>query len=529
MKLLAYSILIIATIGTTSCKKFLDTTPTDFVTPKNYFKSETDVNTALSGVYDVLGKTGTYGRTLYFELDMSDEGFNALSSQTIDLSLNNYDASDVKVHTLWNWLYQGINRANVFLENIDNPDVAMDSTKKAAAKGEALFLRSYYYFLLVSNWGDVPLRLESTKQVNDVNVPKTDARKIYDKILVDMEAAANLVNKINGYAYNSRITKSVVWGILARVNLKMAGEPLNDLTRFAEAKKWALLVMDPANGHTLNPDYKQIFINQCQDKYDIKECIWEVEFNKLATGGQEEEGSVGSINGIGSSDRSMFSYGAVHTTERYYKAFENKDLRRDWAINNYYYGTVGGVPNSKIAYAPTAIYNRCNAKWRREYETAVPKNLGTTPINFPLLRYSDVLLMFAEADNEVNGGPTAAGYDAVNQVRRRGYGLLLPAPPDPTVVADLPAGLDQFGFREAIYKERSLELGFEALRRFDLIRWGIYISTMKSLANEIKTTGGTSWQYAARSADNLAVRHLLLPIPTAEMSLNKAIVQNTGW
>ena len=417
----------------------------------------------------------------------------------------------------------------MLLENIDNAD--MDATKMEVARGEAMFLRAYYYFILVSNWGDVPLLLESIKLPTNVHRARTDSKEIYKFIVEEMETAFSKVNYITNYKHNGRISKSAVAGILARVNLKMAGFPLLDKSRYAEARKWALEAMKPEHEHELNPDYKQIFINHCQDKYDIKECIWEVEFGKVSTGGQEEEGSIGAINGIGNSDRTFgYSYGAVHTTKRYYDLFEpDLDLRRDWAINDYYYGTVGGVANSHVPYSATQIYNRCSAKWRREYETALPKNVNTTPINFPVLRFSDVLLMFAEADNAVNGGPTAEAYEAVNQVRRRGYGLLLETPPNPTADPDLPTGLDEVDFQLAIQKERSLELGLEALRRFDLIRWGIYVSTMRDLANEVATTAPSIYQHAGRTAKNTTERHLLLPIPIDEMSLNSLIKQNPGW
>ena len=528
MKKYIYTLLFL--MATSSCGDFLDTVPTDFITQKNYFKTEIDVNTALTGIYDILGKTGTYGRTIYFELDISDESFNGLSQQTVDLSLNNYDASDVKVHNLWTLLYDGINRANIFLENIDNTDLDMDPGKVKIVKGEALFLRAYYYFMLVSNWGDVPLKLESTKSVSDVNMARTESEVVYNRIVFDMETAFSMVQPASAYTYNSRITKSTIAGILARVNLKMAGYPLRKTERFEEARSWALVVMDPENGHELNPDYKQIFINHCQDLYDTKECLWEVEFGKVATGGQEDVGSIGSITGIGNSDKSFgYSYGAMRTTERYYRSFEKGDLRRDWTINDYYYGTVNGVSNTHVAYSDAQIYNRSNAKWRREYETATPKNVGTTPINFPILRYSDVLLMFAEAENEVNG-PTDEAYEAVNLVRRRAYGLNLPIPPsDIPSEVELPKDLDQTDFRLRVQKERSLELGFEALRRFDLIRWGIYISTMRDLSNEIKNTAPNSYKYAGRTADNTSERHLLLPIPSLEIALNKLMKQNPQW
>lgn len=530
MKRIIYGFFALSVLtGSVGCNKMLDKQPTDFIYPGDYFKTEIDVMTALAGVYDVMGKTNTYSRTLIFENDISDEGFNSLSSTPIDLSFNNHDASHVGVNGMWNLWYQGINRANTLLKNIDNKDLVMDATKRNIAKGEALFLRGYYYFMLASNWGAVPLRLEPTANVADVNIPRTPVAKVFEQIVKDMETAADLVAPASAYAINSRITKSTVWGILARVNLKWAGEPLKNTAKFAEAKKWAEKVMDPANGHSLNPDYKQIFINHAQDKYDTKECLWEVEFNKLSTGGQEEEGGVGSITGIPNTDRTFgYSYGALHVQARYYNSFEAGDLRRDWTINPYYYGTVGGVTNTKVNYAANQIYNRCNAKWRREYETATPKNVNTTPINFPLLRYADVLLMYAEAENEING-PTAEAYNAINAVRKRAFGLTLPTPPNPAPVYEL-SGLDQDAFRSAIRSERTHELGFEALRKFDLIRWGIYVTTMNALGLEVNATAPSDWKAKASLAGtNAAERHLLLPIPSSEMALNKALFQNPEW
>lgn len=529
-----YLYILVATIVMSSCSDFLDVKPNDFLKEETFYKTEKDLDAALVGVYDVMGKTGTYGRTLFFELDMSDESFNNLSTQIVDFSLNNYDASDVKAYNLWTLLYDGIKRANLLLENIDKAEINISDENRAVIKGQTLFLRAYYHFLITSNWGDVPLRLKFPRVTSDVHQAKETSKVVFDKVIEDMEASYPMVRSVlkpdGKYTYvgNGRVTKSVVAGILARVNLKMAGYPLRDKTRFAEARKWALVAMDPAFGHDLNPDYKQIFINHCQDKYDLKECLWEVEFGKSSTGGQEEEGSLGSITGIGNSSKEFgYSYGAVHCTERYYKAFGDGDLRRDWAINDYYYQA---VTNIKLPYTAAQIYNRSNAKWRREYETAVPKNQGTTPINFPLLRFSDVLLMFAEADNEVNNGPTSDAYKAINKVRSRAYGLLLPTPPNPTVDANLPSGLDILDFRTAIQKERSLELGFEGLRRFDLIRWGIYLSTMRDLSNEIKVSAPAAYKFAGRTADNTSERNLLLPIPSTEMSLNKLITeQNMGW
>jgi hypothetical protein len=599
MKPFLYILLIFGLVLQTSCKKFLDTTPTDFLSPSNYFKTESEINSALAGVYDVLAKSSTYGRYLFFEMDVADDSFIALSSWTQDVGLYNYNPSDTKITEAWTALYNGINRANMLLENIHHAN--MDPEKKRVAEGEALFLRAYYYFILTNNWGNVPLRLTATASSAEVNFPNTPYKTIYAQIVSDMEKAADMVNPISSYTYGSRISKSAVWGMLARVNLKMAGAPLRDVSRYAEVVKWAEMVK--AAGHSLNTDYKQVFINMCEGKYDTKEVIWEVEFGKLNMT-QAEEGSVGSINGIGANASIGYSYGAKHTTEKYYKSFEANDLRRDWNISSYYYDANGG----KVAYAPTQIYNRYDAKWRREYDTTTPKFNGTTPINFPLLRYADVLLMLAEAQNELNG-PTPVAIAAVNEVRNRAFGKTLnklelvnsitvtnggtvnytTAPTvtfsggggtgaagtavlsagkvavvyltdqgsgytsAPTVrftatvgtgaaatavltniaasnfdlKAEDIAGKDEF--RTAIRNERSRELGYEGLRRFDLVRWGQFYTVMKNVANEITTTAPAAFTYAAKSGQNVSEKDTLFAIPSLELSLNKEIVQNKGW
>src|SRR5690606_29838644 len=106
----------------------------------------------------------------------------------------------------------------------------------------------------------------------------------------------------------------------------------------------------------------------------------------------------------------------------------------------------------------------------REYEKELPRSVDRSPTNFPLLRYADVLLMFAEAENEMNG-PTEEAYDAVNQVRARAEAYAF-------------TGLDQDDFRQAIRDERARELCFEGLRKFDLIRWGIFEQAMRNVGND---------------------------------------------
>ncbi|MEO5948765.1 MAG: RagB/SusD family nutrient uptake outer membrane protein [Chitinophagaceae bacterium] len=534
MKRLLYLLPILLMLA--SCKKFLDTKPTDNNSPVNYYSTEAELNTALAGVYDPLGTEDLYGNNVITFIDAcTDESYYARSAQTTGTQVFNYDFSDPQILMHWRILYQGIERANLLIANIGKP--SMDETMRKQILAQTQFLRGFYYFQLVSNYGDVPLRTTPSTSVNDVEIARTPTKDVYAQILKDMtEAEANLPAS-SAIGNPSRISKTIAQGVLARVCLFMAGSPLNDATKNAEALAWTQKVV-ASNEHSLketfnasltNTAFSQIFINHTQDIYEIRECMWEAEFSGNRTDAYQEAGRVGNTNGIAFAPATNFEdtgycYGFISTTARLYKLYNAADLRRDWAIAPYSYNNATFARNYFTA---TQIYNRNAGKWRRSYELLKPKNKNFTPTNFPLLRYADVLLMLAEAENQVNG-PTAVAYDAINRVRRRGYGL-----PSGTIsaVADLPAGLSKTLFQQAIQDERSRELCFEGLRRSDLIRWGIFVTTMNSVGNEIAADplAGTTFAYAARGGRNVSPRHLLFPIPAAEISVNKKMTQNPGW
>lgn len=518
--IIIYSLSIFA-FTFSSCNKFLEEVPSDFVAPVNYYKNEKEVYSALAGVYDILGKTSTYGRYLFFEYDISDQGYTYFSA-TQDIGLYNYDIGDVKLIETWSTLYEGINRANLLLENIDK--ATMSPNLKEVYKGEALFLRAYYHFVLTSLWGEVPLRLKAVTDPSDVDLQPSKLATIYQQIVSDMEIAAEKVNPVTSYAQAGRVSKSTIWGILARVNLKMAGHPLQDKSRFAEAKKWAQKVID-LGFHRLNPDYSQVFKNHSQKVYDLKESIWEVEFSYIS-GSQNEEGRVGVINGILATSATLGSSTGSHRAVReYYNIFENNDKRRDWNITNYTYATTS--PVSYTYYTGAVGYNRYVAKWRREFEISPAKSTYTSIINFPLLRYSDVLLMYAEADNKLTGSRSSESDDYVNMVRRRAFGKLEPGA---TNVAeyDIATGLDEDDFHSVIQAERSKELGYEALRKFDLVRWGNFVLTMQNLATYF-TVVPTTLQPGFRVYQNVTAKDTLMAIPRDEITVNKLMIQNKGW
>lgn len=410
-----------------SCEKFLETTPQDFVSPVNYYETKTQLNAALNAVYDPLGNASLYGDRMLGRMGLdADESYRASTSELTGISVYDVSVSDVFVLGFWRQCYEGINRANLLLENIGKATDIADVDRNAI-EGEALFLRAYYHFMLVSNFGDVPLILASLPNAENTSVARTPAKEVYNKIIADMTRAEGLVKPITTIGFGGRVNTSAVRGILARVCLYAAGHPVKDVSRYAEAREWALKVINDASAaHALNPDYKRIFINYAEDKYDIKESIWEVEFWGNRLDAYREGGRVGNNNGIQNLNTANvafgYTYGFICTTGKLYKLFPanalgfSLDTRRDWSIGEFRWTSTG-----KVLQTRTQIYERFSGKWRREYEILTPKGINDTPQNFPILRFSDVLLMFAEADYEINGS-TPEAINAVNLVRRRAYG-----------------------------------------------------------------------------------------------------------
>src|SRR5690606_3126495 len=176
-----------------SCEKFLDTQPSDFVSPDEYYTSEEQLTFALAGVYDVLGRSTMYGLQMVARNGLTaDEAFYARASVIEGIQVFNYSAADAAVLTFWRDLYNGINRANQLLANIDKPE--MDESARNVIKGQAMFLRAYYYFLLASNWGGVPLLTEPTTSTKNAEVPRASLEEVYTFITAEMIAAEPLVS-----------------------------------------------------------------------------------------------------------------------------------------------------------------------------------------------------------------------------------------------------------------------------------------------------------------------------------------------
>ncbi len=430
-------IALIAIISiSASCTKVLDTKPTDFVSPENYYNTPEDLQNALNGVYDILGSKPLYAQDMLYAFNaQSDEAaFNYWnSSGNVAYAYYEYTSSSNEIGNFWGTIYQGIYRANSLLANIDKPKLSKE--KRNIIKGQALFLRGYYYFLLASNFGDVPLILEPTKSVTNVSIARTPLKEVYRQILADMTEAETLLQTQTSTSlkFAGKVSKSAVQGVLARVCLTMAGEPLKDVAKYQDAKNWAAKVINSGE-HALNPSYSDIFIKLARDEYDVKESIWEVEFYGNGTGGNLETNIAHVFIGILCNDINVgYSSGRVNVTKNHFDKYEvidpaatavirpTLDTRRDWNCANYNWSATAVAKYTPI----TNPWAMNIGKWRREYEVFTPKGKTESPINATLLRYSDVLLMYAEAANQVNGLPTDSAYAAINEVRGRAFGKQL--------------------------------------------------------------------------------------------------------
>lgn len=483
---------------------------------------------ALNGAFDELSRQWFYAG--YWQARMVESCDDVYCTLTGQFPANHTAlATDPAFASTWQVVYEAIERCNVLLANIDK--VEMDATKKGYIKGEALFFRAYCFFFLADQWGPVPLKLKPTADANDISIPRSPLSEVYAQILKDMTAAEELVptTALADYGGAGYPAKTTVEGILARVCLTMAGDPLNDKAKFAEAKGWAQKVVD-AREHSLNPDYTDVFIKMIGNQYDKKESLWEVDMVDVP--GKVEHGYLGYLNGILCPLADTGNcVGQVRTTRLLYNLYNAKDLRRDWNVAPYYFVASGNTVARSYP-SSNSLYERFPGKFRLQY-SPFPRTTGRSPVNFPLLRYADVLLMLAEADNEINNGPTALAYSCINQVRARGYGKLLPGATNFTE-ADLPPSMDQASFRQAVQDERCREFPSEGLRKHDLMRWGLFFSTLQKMKNDVNNTALPAVSAGLKQsinliADNATQKWRWWPVPASELAFNHAMDQNPGW
>lgn len=412
---------------------------------------------------------------------------------------------DLKV--VWEVAYRAIRDANIVIEGVlassalNSTDVAIQNDMKQFL-GEAYTLRAYWYSMLIYHFGDVPFSDKAPKPGVEFNLPKEDRNVILSSLIQDLisvEAGMKWADQLPFRV--EQVNREYTLGMIARLALQRGGyflKPDMTMERKADyldyytiARDYSKKLMD-LKDRELPKDFRQVFLNQ--SKFIIptedSDMLFEVPF---AIG----EGDVAWNIGI-RVDGGTHAYGSgsnyMNVPPTYFYSFDKKDTRRDVTCGLYY-------RDKDFKQQLVAVGSISQGKWSREFLNPPPgpSTDKGTGINWPMMRYADVLLMFAEAENELNNGPTAAAKAALARVRQRAFDE-----------ADWAEKVDQYiaaasgkqTFFEAIVDERAWEFGGEMIRKYELIRWNLYdtkinktIAGLKKLADDANLGFGTLPDY----------------------------------
>nr|WP_199077575.1 RagB/SusD family nutrient uptake outer membrane protein [Pedobacter sp. ASV19] len=422
-----------------SCKKAVETTPYSSFTTANFFQSVGEVYSATLGVYEVMKNPSTYAWyiPLVYDADTDVEFLSpgATSNDFREVSHYYYLAGNSLFFSTWSALYSGIDRANVVIERIPKMDLynsgtAAQKTDLNRMLGEAKFLRGFYYSELIRLWGDVPFKTKSSVTGDDLRLPLTDRAAIYDQIIKDMQEAIEVLPAT--LPTDERINKFGAKAMLARVALFAGGYSLradgtmkraSDYTKYYQLAKTQVNDVMSSGLYQLNASYSQVFKNQSQQVFEPKESLFEMSiYTPTAT--NTNNSSFGTFNApLTTAGIYGNTLNRTFVPASFYTSFADGDLRRDFAIARYALDANG----NRIALLTGRQDEQWTpGKWSREYQKNGALEKSYTNINCVSMRYSDVLLMKAEIENELNNGPTAEAYDAINAVRRRAYGTNTP-------------------------------------------------------------------------------------------------------
>lgn len=541
------------------------------VEKNKYMNDAKEAQDVLLGVYRSTVEDGMYGYALSIYFSMGTDISQVEGSTTENfriLPTNAYPASQAEVQTAWSALYAGIYNANDFLERVSTKMESYTEADKRLATiyiAEARALRALYYFELVRRWGNIPL-MTTTAMSNQhpSTFVQADPVDVYKFIEEDLLYACDILPYATEPDYRSsndyRFSKGAALGLLAKVYATWAGYPIQDASKWEAAAKTARILVESGKHDLLN-DYAQLWKNTCNGIWDPKESLIEVSFySPTYSGGSDPVGRIGKWNGVktttqaGKSGSCAANVQVVHSFVLDWRAEAapdpttgiSPDRRLNLSVANYKHGhndnntntiytgdfyLAASIPADDNATAlakdldpekaQKAKQTYTPAKWDIDsYVESIPFiNNDKSTVNWYVLRYADVLLLYAEALNEWKGGPTTDAYAAINKVRKRGYGN--------TGNYALPQNMDQATFREAVRKERAYELAFEGHRRLDLVRWGIYYETIQKTYNELKNWWSSAnyvvYDYTEKG------KHELMPIPQREMDLCTKFNQNPKW
>jgi len=489
-----YLLVCIFTTSFISCEKMfnLDTPSKSDYSSDNLFQTISQARMTTYGTYYTL-TNDIYSRTIntHYSCDTDEWMSQGALNSTARRALARYNATPylgTEFAKVFDRLYAGVERANINLDRIPKMDLFTNGTEAEKNElkrflGEALTLRAYFMHDLIKFWGDMPFKTTPSISGENFFVDRIDRDIIYDQIIKDLQEAVDLVPWRKEVEPQARFTKGAVKGMLARIALHAAGyslrwdlatggnvgmrtnpdgEKVREYYQIARDAAWDI-INDPGNNHRLNPEFIDVWKTLCAQEFDTEygESMFEIGFWN-PTGEQLGNGYIGNKIGVPVADEVETAFGSGGSETRmlatYLYSFDSLDVRRDVTVAEFEIDENGN----------RTLRNRfseyCPGKWRTWWATYKTTS-SYTGINHILLRYSDVLLMFAEAENWLNNGPTPDAVTALKQVRRRAF-----RGNEAVIDAEVyPA--DKDGFHAVIMNERLWEFGGEGRRKWDLIRW----------------------------------------------------------
>jgi starch-binding outer membrane protein, SusD/RagB family len=512
--LLAVSLIFTAE----SCKKYLDQQPITSVGPDIVFNSVENARSALVGVYAQLTGDFAYGLrvSLYFPIgtDEMQGPTGAADGSRRDFPLYATTPTNNNMFAPYSQLFKGIQYANLCIANIPGMDLYENGTEQQRKQlqrmhGEALTLRAQFYSEAIRNWGDLPAHFEPAEilATKDPFPSRTDRDSLYEHLLDDLKMAEDLVpwrNDVSsmGDAPDERITKGTVKALRARIALARGGYSLRQdgsIKRGSNYQAYYQIAKDETNDiinsgqHSLNPNFRDLWKNQVGARV-ANDPNGELMFQATGIGRTATaDTKMGYYNGPTvvnlATQTAATGNSGVLVLPTYFYLFDSTDTRRD--VTCAAFGDTLAPDGTTFYKRGVPITGIFDGKYRRSWINP-PLPAGTYLNNYSstkwqIIRYSDVLLMFAEAENELNG-PTGAAYNAINMVRRRGFNKPINAS-DPTV--DL-IGLSKDDFFKALVRERSLELGGEGVRKYDLIRWNLLATAINETKANLTKMGASA-------------------------------------
>ncbi len=521
MKKIIYIALFGSALLATSCNDWLLEESPGSTSLEDYFSTGETAVEVVNAAYTPL--MWEFDSTFYPEWFigdvMSDDALKG--GQTISDMADAYDLENWKTNTnntlvadYYSAQYMGVSRANLALESIEgmSTDDYMDQELKDRLMGEAYFLRALYFFRLVRAFGGVPLTTWVIYSDTEWEQPRATADEVYAQIISDLEAAESRLWLKSAYDDEDlgRATKGAAQAMLLKVNLYM-GE-------YATAVSWGKKIYESAESgeYSLQVDYADLFLEANENGV---ESVFEIQYMEEAYSdyGDGNGFTRGTFSTIMTRSRSSIlggGWGFNMPTNDLYNAYEAGDPRRDWTI---YTPAVANMENeTEETYLESTKYlNRKLIMFGKDDTIISLGHESRGPLNRSVIRYADVLLMYAEAC--IESGDSATALTLVNKVRQRAIDTQ--CYDGSTATISLYASVDI----DVLRKERRLELAMEGHRWFDLNRWGITKEVMDAYK------AGESSEVQSHMSTFDESKHTLLPIPSTERALNSLLTQNPGY